>query len=279
MQVITPRAGRVAVLGVAAVLVAGCGSTASNPVTHALSAAQVIKLAANQASQVNTVSADISVRMSGQQTGNMQGTMTMRIRPDLAMDLKLTQMTMGSQNLPGGMHEILTGHGLYMQMPQLRQMTGKPWMLIPESTLNKATGNTFSQLAQQTQQEDPLSSAQMLGAAQNVKQIGTGTVAGVPVTRYSGVISVQAALSKLSPQLRKLAQQEFSSLAVRTVPFTAAVDQQHQIRQVDEQINGTSEQTTTSFTIIELNQAVSIQPPPASQVSQMPSSALSGLGG
>jgi hypothetical protein len=43
-------------------------------------------------------------------------------------------------------------------------------------------------------------------------------------------------------------------------------------------MNGTAEQVVTSFTITGLNQPVSIQPPPSSQVTQLPASALSGLG-
>lgn len=277
MHVIARRSRWAAAAGAVAVLAAGCGS-AKQP-AHGLSAAQVINLAASQASQVNSVNADLSLRTSGQQAGNMQGTVAMRLRPSLEMDLDMSQASLGGQSIPGGMREILTGQGLYMQMSQLRQATGKPWMLIPQSALNKASGGAFGQLAQQTQQQNPLSSAQMLAAAQNVRQTGTGTVAGVPVTRYSGVISVQKALTKLNPQLRKLAQQQFASQGVSTIPFTAAVDANHQIRQVNEQINGTGEQAAVSFTITSLNQPVNIHQPPASQVSQMPASALSGMGG
>jgi hypothetical protein len=203
----------------------------------------------------------------------------MRSRPSLEMDLDMTHAAFGGQSIPGGMHEILTSQGLYMQMAQLRQATGKPWMMIPESQLKKAAGGAFNQLAQQAQQQNPLSSAQMLAAAQNVKQTGTGTVAGVPVTRYSGVISVQQALTKLNPQLRKQAQQQFASQGIRTIPFTAAVDSHHQVRQVDEQISGKGGKATVSFTITGLNQPVNIQQPPASQVSQAPASMLSGMGG
>ena len=282
MQVIPARAACAAALGMAAVLAAGCGNSAtSSQGIHAVPAAQVIKLAAYQASQVNSVSADINARMSGQQTGSMQGTETMRIRPSLGMDVNLTQATINGRRLPGGMGAILSSQGMYMRMPMLSQaMHGKPWVLIPESALNKASGNMFSQLTQQMQQQDdPLSSARMLSAAHNVKQIGTGTVAGVPVTRYSGVVAVQEALSKLSPQARNLAQRQYSSMGITTIPFTAAVDQQHQVRQLGLQMNGTSEQMTVSFTVTGLNQPVSIKPPPSSQVSRLPASAMSSAQG
>lgn len=277
MQVTPARAAGAAALGMAAVLVAGCGNSATiSQGTHALPAAQVIKLAADQASQVNSVSAAINVKMSGQQPGSMRGTEKMRIRPSLAMDVNLTQATINGQRLPGGMRAILSSKGMYMRMAMLSQAThGKPWLLIPESALNKASGNMFGQLTQQVQQQDdPLSSARMLSAAHNVKQIGTGTVAGVPVTRYSGVIQVQQALSKLSPQLRNLAKRQYSSMGITTIPFTAAVDQQHQVRALRMQMNGTSEQMTMSFTVTGLNQPVSIKPPPSRQVFRLPANAL-----
>lgn len=281
MQITPARAAWGAALGMAAALAAGCGNSAtSNQGTHALPAAEVVKLAAHQTSQVNSVTGDVAVRMSGQQPGSMQGTMTERIRPDLAANVNLTQATINGRSLPGGIREILSSQGIYIRMPMLSQETGgKPWVLIPESALNKATGNMFSQLTQQVQQENPLSSAQMLSAAHNVKQIGTGTVAGVPVTRYSGVVPVQEALSKLNPQARNLAQRQFSSMGITTIPFTAAVDQQHQLRQFSLQMNGTSEQMTMSFTLTGLNQPVSIKPPPSSQVTRLPASALSSAQG
>lgn len=283
MQVIPARAACAAALGMAAVLAAGCGNsaTSSQGTTHALPAAQVIKLAANQASQVNSVSADIKVQMSGQQPGSMQGTEKMRIRPSLGMDLNLTQATINGQRLPGGLRAILSSRGMYMRMAMLSQAThGKPWLLIPQSVLNKASGNMFSQLTQQLkQQDDPLSSARMLSGAHNVRQIGTGTVAGVPVTRYSGVVQVQEALSKLNKQARNLAQREYSAMGITSIPFTAAVDQQHQVRQLDLQMNGTSEQVRTSFTVTGLNQPVTIKAPPSRLVTRLPASALSSAQG
>lgn len=157
-----------------------------------------------------------------------------------------------------------------MHAQQLASRVGKPWILIPASSLNQATGNAFSQFSQQIQQQDPLSSARMLGAATDVRQTGTGTADGVPVTRYSGVIPVQRGLSKLKPQVRQQAQRQLSSMGVSTVSFIAAVDQQHRIRQLTEQMNGTAERMMTTFSVTSLNQPVTIQPPPASQVATMP---------
>jgi hypothetical protein len=271
MQVSTGRGARAAALGVAALLAAGCGSTAAGHRTRAaLPAANAVKLAANQASQASSITATINMQMSGQRPATMQGTMAMRTRPALAMDMNIASMTVNGHDLPGGMREILVGNGLYLSTRQLSRMAGRPWVMIPASTLNQATGNAFSQLEQQLQQQDPLSSARMLGAAKNVKQTGTGTVGGVPVTRYSGTIPVQDGLSMLSPQLRELEQRALSSLGVSVVPFSAAVDQQHQIRQLEEWMTGTSERMVTTVSVTGLNQPVSVQPPPASQVGRLP---------
>ena len=265
-----------------AALAAGCGagggkSTSSAPknTSTALPAADAVRLAANQTSQFKSVNAGINMRMSGQRAVAMQGTIAMRTQPSLGMEMNIPSITANGQNLPGGMREILLAKGIYLHAQQLTSMAGKPWVFIPASTINQKTGGAFSQLSQQVQQQDPLSSARMLGAAENVKRIGSGSVNGVPVTRYSGTIPVQRGLSRLNSQQRAQLQQMLSSMGISTVSFTAGVDQQHQIRQLTEQMNGTSERMLTTVTVTGLNQPVSIQAPPASQVGKLPASAPS----
>jgi len=276
MQLTASRGGVIAALAVTAALAAGCGTAGSNTTASSksqgagVSAADAVKLAADQASQTTAMTAGISVRMSGQQPGSMQGTIAMRTKPSLAMEMNLTSVAVGGQSVPGGMRQILVTKGLYLSTPQLSRLAGKPWVLIPASMLNQASGNAFSQLGQQLQQQDPLSSARMLGAATNVRQIGTGTADGVPVTRYSGVIPVQRGLSRLTPQLRNQAQRKLSSMGITTVSFIAALDQQHRIRQLQEWMNGTAERMVTTVSVTGLDQPVSIEPPPASQVGQIP---------
>lgn len=276
MQVIPRWVGRAGVLAVAATLAAGCGAASSSGGStgaKVLSAENVVKLAASQASQVSTMSAQISVQMTGQQPMRMQGTMTMSTQPSLTMDMNLSNATMNGKSM-GSMRELLLSRGIYIKTPTMSQISGKPWTEIPTAALNKASGNEFGQLTQRLQQQDPLSSAQMLNAAQDVKQVGTGTVNGVPVTRYSGVIPVQAAISKLTPKLQSMARKQFSTLGISTLSFTAGVDGQHQIRQLDDQAKGTAAQMVTSFTVTGLNQPVSITAPPASQVNVLSASSL-----
>lgn len=277
MQLTASRSGRIAALALTAAVAAGCGTAGSKPAGSGtaaqhttVTAADAVKLAADQASQTTSMTAHMSVRMAGQQPGAMQGTIAMRTKPSLGMDVNLTSVTMNGQSIPGGMHELLLSNGLYLNSPQLSRLAGKPWVLIPSSALNQATGNAFGQLRQQLQQQDPLSSARMLGGATNVRQIGTGTVGGVPVTRYSGVIPVQRGLSMLTPKLRQQARQKLSSMGIKTVSFTAALDQQHRIRQLQERMNGTAERMATTITVTGLNQPVSVQPPPASKVGRLP---------
>jgi hypothetical protein len=262
--------------GVAAVLLAaGCGG-GTHPAAQGLSPIQAITLAANQARQVNSFASTLSVTMSGSLSGTMAGTMRIRNRPSLFADADFGTLDFGGQSLPGGMHEILTNHDIYLGMAVLSQRLHKPWVKISFAQLQQGTGVNLGQLTQQVQSNNPLVQTQMLAGAKDVRKVGTQTIDGVSTTHYTGSYPVSAGLAKLPASLRAVEEKGLRMLGIKTVHFNVWIDGQHQTRKIVATETGGIENITVALHVTGINQPVSVTLPPASQVATIPASALQG---
>jgi hypothetical protein len=268
--IVTCAAGAAAVL-----LAAGCGG-GTHPAAQALSPRQAITLAANQAKQVNSFGATLSITMSGTVSGTMAGTMRVRNRPSLLADADISTFDVGGQSLPGGMREILTDRGIYLKMALLAQELHKPWAKISFSQLREGAGVNFSQLTQQVQNNNPLVQTQMLAAAKDVRKVGTQIIDGVSTTHYTGSYPLSAGLAKLPASQRAVAQKGLRTFGVKTVGFNVWIDGQHQTRKIVVTETGSVESMRVAMQVTSINQPVSVTLPPASQVATIPASALRG---
>jgi hypothetical protein len=265
----------------AVLLAAGCGSgggSSSNNGSHqagtSQSAAQAITLAARQAGQVNSFASTMNVQTSGSVKATMVGTMQIRKQPSLLVDADFSTVSANGQNVPGGMQEILSGSTLYLKMATLAQQLGKPWASIQLSQLQQGTGVNLSELTQELQNNDPMTEAQMLTGASNLRSAGTQTIDGVAATHYTGTFTVAAGLAKLPPSTRGTEQKALQALGVRDIAFNAWIDAQHQIRKIEVTEHGSSVQVTATMQVTSLNQPIHVSPPPASQVKAIPAAAL-----
>jgi len=269
--IVTCAAGTAAVL-----LAAGCGGGDMHQAAQALSARQEITLAANQAKQVNSFGSTLTVTMSGTVSGTIAGTMHIRTRPSRLADADFSTFDVGSQSLPGGMHEIVTDRSIYLKMALLSQQLHKPWVKISFSQLQQGTGFDFSQLTQQVQSNNPLVQTQMLAAAKDVRAVGTQIIDGVSTSHYTGSYPISAGLAKLPASDRAVAQKGLRTLGIKTVRFNAWIDGQHQTRKIVVTETGSVESLRVTMQVTSINQPVSVALPPASQVATIPASALHG---
>jgi hypothetical protein len=260
----------------ATLLAAGCGSGGMHQAAQALSARQEITLAANQARQVNSFGSTLSITMYGPASGTIAGTMHIRTRPSRLVDADFSRFDVEGQNLPGGMHEIVTDQSIYLKMALLAQELHKPWVKISFSQLQQGTGINISQLTQQVQGNNPLVQTQMLAAAKDVRAVGTQTIDGVSTTHYTGSYPMSAGLAKLPASVRAMAQKGLRTLGVKTVHFNVWIDGQHLTRKIVVTETGGVETVKVTMQVTSLNQPVSVTLPPASQVATIPASALQG---
>jgi len=271
----TMRRLLVAAGAVAAITVAGCGTTATPSLQNAqLSAAEAIQQTAQKAGDVNTYAADLVVNVTdakGGQGGVIQGTMLFQKTPQVASDINLSQVAFNGQNVPGGVRAILQGDVAYVKLDMLRTLVGatKPWIRLDLKQLGSQAGVNVDQYLAQAQQFDLKTSVAMLTASKDVKSVGSEQVGGVDTTHYSGSFPVAEAVKQLPEDQRGRMQGELAN--AKDVKFDAWIDGQGLPRKVE--LNGGKPdagafKATAMFK--SFNEPVSIEAPAADQVGELP---------
>jgi hypothetical protein len=178
------------------------------------------------------------------------------------------------------MNEIVTPSSVYIKLAMISQAlhTSKPWIAISFAALSKATGVNLTALFGALATSSPLNQSQLFAGATNVRAVGTAVINGVPVTEYSGTVSMSKALAKLPASLRSSLGAVISKAGISTAKFTEWVDAQHQVRKVIVAETGNAVTETITTTITSINTPVSIQVPPASQTTSLPGFILNQAG-
>jgi hypothetical protein len=244
-----------------------------------LTAAQVLDKAAQKTGQTDSVKADLSMQgTTAQGSMNMSGTMQYRTKPDLAMSMNFSTMSVGGKSM-GGMQEILLDKTMYMKMPmlqQLSQMGGakgqmKPWLKISLTELGQKSGLNFDQLMEQARQADPAQNTRLLTSSKDVKEVGKETVDGVQTTHYRGTYKMADAISKLSPEQQQAYQKlmaKAGGMGSQAMPFDLWVDgQQLPKKMTMSMAMSATEKMNMSMTYRDYGKPVDITAPPADQVS------------
>jgi hypothetical protein len=269
---------------------AGSGTAAtSSPAKTAAppSPQDAVQLAAKTTSGASSFTGTISLQATaksgaaGSGSVSMTATMAEQVRPSLQAELQIGTLSAGGSTLPGGMTELITPSNFYLKWPFLTQEAhlAKPWLVIPASALSKSSGINLSQIFSQTTSSSPLNESQMLAGAGDVRKIGTGTIDGVPVTEYTGTVSIDKGMQYLSGSAKTAMQKEVAAGGLSTATFTVWVDRQSVMRKAVITENGTDLTEVIAVTVTSLNQPVRIPIPAASQTTSLPSGELGSLGG
>ena len=262
------RGAAVAVCAATCALVTACssaGSAAEQPLTPTTA----IRLAADQTQNVTSLGGTLSLEFD---SNSVSGTFEFQLKPSLLVEESLGT-TLGGQT--EHMAEVLTSTALYLEVPGLDAKPGKSWIELPLANLSGTLGSTLNQLIQDAQSADPLTQAQELTASKDARKVGTQAIDGVSTTHYTGTLTASAALAKLSPGLRKDLSSEFSQLQ-GDITWNVWLDSQHDLRRLTENYTVAGSAFALAMTITSINQPVTVTLPPASQVTVLPASALSG---
>jgi hypothetical protein len=194
--------------------------------------------------------------------------------------VQIGTLSAAGQSPPGGLSEIITPGNLYMKWSLLTQQlhTTKPWLAIPVSALSKSSGINLSQLFSQATSTSPLNESQLLAGASGVRKVGTGTMDGVPVTEYTGTVSLDKGMQYLSGSSKAAMQKQIAAAGMNTATFTVWVDGQRVMRKAVITEQGTAVTEVVTVAISTINQPVNIQVPTADQTTALPSGALGSLG-
>ncbi|HEX6527397.1 MAG TPA: hypothetical protein VF070_46400 [Streptosporangiaceae bacterium] len=259
---------------------AGCSSNSTKSATqpakaNTLPPSQAVQLAASLSQAETSLTATIDVSMQGSIAMNSSGTVQEQMKPTVFVNANMSAVTVNGQTVPGGIQEILTPSTLYMRMHELSQMTGKQWLKLPFSELSGLTGGVnLGQLIQQASSSEPTSQTELLTGASNVHMVGSSVIDGVPVSEYTGTISMRTALQRIPAAQRSQVSQAISKAGIESADFTVWLDAQHHARKLIIKEKGSSITETTTMQVTSIDQPVNTQLPPASQTATIPASSL-----
>lgn len=186
--------------------------------------------------------------------------------------------------VPGGQVEMIVGKGsvLYIRAPMLASVipASTPWIKLDPSTLPQNQGGLGAAAAA----VDPVAILAAIKEALSVEEVGADTVDGVNATHYRASVD----LVKLLPLLASLtpdkptdaemqhAKDQLAKLGMQTLPIDLWVDADGFLKQMQLALDlskmgvdhaGTSFSLT--FTLSDIGENVSIDVPPASQVTDI----------
>jgi hypothetical protein len=267
---------------------AGSGTAATSSPAHTAASSSpldAVHLAAKTTSGASSFTGTMSLQATaksgatGSGSVSMTATMAEQVRPSLQAEVQIGTLSAAGSALPGGMTELITPSNFYMKWPFLTQELhlAKPWLVIPVSALSKSSGVDLSQIFSQATSSSPLNESQMLAGASRVRKVGTGTIDGVPVTEYTGTVSIDKGMQYLSGSAKTAMEKEVASAGLSTATFTVWVDSQQVMRKAVITENGTALTEVITVTITSLNRPVSIPIPAASQTTSLPAGDLGGL--
>jgi hypothetical protein len=262
------------VLGAAALtLIAGCSAGTSGSSRSPGSAAkptsrEAIRLAAYETQRVNSLAATISEQIAGQ--GITNGTLEYQLKPTL---LAGATLSFDGQSLT----MIMSDKAVWFKPPAGQAgLGGKSWVEVRFSDMTGTMGTVLRNLVASAHNENPAEQTQTFTASKNVHEVGTQVINGVQTIHYAGTITAAAALRALPLAARK-ALAPVLNLVTGDIHFDVWVDARHVVRRVVEVETIGGQSVTVTVDVTAVNQPVPVAPPPASQVTILPASVLSGL--
>jgi hypothetical protein len=195
----------------AALLAAGavsCGKGEDADKSSAMSPAAAVARAAKHSEELTSM----HYRMTGSipQQGRIEAEARLRIKPEMAMSMKVSVPGMGA-----GTHaEVrLIGKAMYVNAGEeaAKEMDGRTWIRF--DTSGTEAGKQLDQLGAASQAEqNPAIQTTFLNSADDVKKVGTETVDGVRTTHYQGTVTLDTLEKSLKKEGRLTEEQRRKSI-------------------------------------------------------------------
>jgi len=275
-----------------AALIGGCGTGSMGHSGNKADPRQAIALAVKESAKITSLTMVETVTMRG--LGNLgaggglfpggstgsgaAGNDVLTARVNAKMRLKPTLLAAMSINMqlagrPISIKEILTARAIYVNVPGggLPTQAGKPWAKISLASL--PNGLNLRKLFEKMQNGSPLTAmgspkalAKFLASAKHLRVIGDQTVGGVATTEYAGILNRNALMAAVPAAQKKVIR----SSGITSIPFRWWIDRQHHMRKMTMRLAMGKASMSLIANITSINAPVRIVPPPASQVSTIP---------
>jgi len=270
--------GFAAVAVAAAVTVAGCkpgsysgaspggsnsGTTSSS--SSSMSAGQILTLAAQQAQQMSTFSANVQITAAGATDANLSGTMnevaTSASSPAISITASAGQL--------GNVKIILSNGMAYLRSPFFMSAYHHRWIEGTVSNLSSSSGVNLGPLLALLEGSSPVMQTQLFPYGSNMRYMGRSFFDGYRMREYGGHYVLADILSHLPSSMQPTVQSWMNS-GLSMTRFRAWMDPSHMVRKLVliETVNGT--RFTITLTLDSVNQAMHIAMPPAAVVFILP---------
>jgi hypothetical protein len=271
-----------ALAGCALMLAAGCaaksaGATGTSQAARNSAAPhtprQAVAAAAVHTAGLTSATLTLTEDASGRTSEAISGSIQERLKPSLLVSMQL-RLASGAASETAAV--VLTSNAIYLKSAELARQTGKQWIKVSFSALNRAS-SSVGQLFQSLSKINPARQDLLFAGATNVRDVGTQAIGGVATTQYSGSITASSALATIPPGLRKEVAPELKAIT-GTPRFNIWIDAQGHFRKTVLHETANGQAITTMVVFSSINQPVHIAVPPASQTATLPAGALSGAG-
>lgn len=264
--------GFAAVAVAAAVTVAGCkpgsysgasssgsqfGTTSSSPTV------QVMTLAAQQAQQVRSFTANLEIQATGNLNATLFGTLNEVTTPTPLISINANAGSLGNVQL------ILNNGMAYLKSPLVSRSYGKPWMGGTYSAMSSSSGLNLGSLINVLQTSSPMVQTQMFGHGSNERRMGSMMWNGMRTTEYGGHYNLASVLGSLSSSMQPMMQSEMNS-GINMTRFRVWMDQTRMIRKMILIELGNNTRITITLTITSINQPMQIQMPSTTLIFILP---------
>jgi hypothetical protein len=162
-------------------------------------------------------------------------------------------------------------HGavMYMHLPNqlMSRAHGRPWVRLDIGAMLTQAGVDIDSLMQ-NQLGDPTSALSMLRGADSVTPLARERLRGVDTTHYRVVTSLDRAIAAAKTTTARQTLTKLGTLtATRTFAVDVWVDEAGHVRRVQQTIDAPTGPVTTAYEFYDFGTPVSVQLPPADQVS------------
>lgn len=260
----------VGVLGLSALLVAGCGATGGTESGGGSAAATAVGLAAAKTQQLPSLRYRMTGRMPGQGPIEAEG----------AMSLKPPAMSLKSVVLSGpdkGTGEVrLVGGAVYWGSDEANE-DGKHWIKFGAPGRSTTPGGLevdSGPMADKVSQ-NPAREGAFLAAADDLKKTGTETVEGVRTTHYQGTATLDTIRAfhkdeeKSFRQRQEQALAQYEKLGLDELTMDVWIDDADHTRQLRMRGVGRRGELDVTTTLLDLGKPVTVKAPPASDTVDM----------
>lgn len=208
----------------------------SDPGQPASDVRQLVLASAGKATEAGTARFEFTMTLAGPETVNLVATGASDSSvPVMSMEMDMASLIPGTPAGGATVATVFDGSAVYMRFPGEMAAglpDGKRWVRLDLASISSQAGIDPEALAAQFNSSDPLANISLLtGATDDVTEVGTEEVRGVPTRHLKMTVDLERASEQLSSlsgpngeRLKEAVAQAAATVGVTQLPMEAWID-------------------------------------------------------